>query len=124
MTSESQKNGPEQLVQAAKEYIILHSRDKFSLQAVAEALFVNGSYLLRLFKARTGCTLLAYHNQVRCETAKRLLLHSALSISEVGEDAGFVSSSHFAHVFKKTVGVTPTAYRAAHGEHDAEAGRN
>ena len=39
--SESQKQGPEQLVQAAKEYIILHSRDKFSLQAVAEALFVS-----------------------------------------------------------------------------------
>ena len=51
------------LTLAAKEYIEAHSAEKFSLQAVADALFVNGSYLLRVFKANTGHTLLAawYH---------------------------------------------------------------
>ena len=34
---------------------------------------MNGSYLLRIFKANTGHTLLWYHNHVRCENAKALL---------------------------------------------------
>lgn len=102
------------LAEAAKAYIDAHSAEKFSLQALSDSLFVNGSYLLRVFKARTGHTLLWYHNHVRCEKAKALLLDSDRSISQAGEEAGFVSSAHFSHVFKKMNGVTPTEYRIAH----------
>ncbi|MBQ8109153.1 MAG: helix-turn-helix transcriptional regulator [Clostridia bacterium] len=101
------------LTAAAKAYVEAHSAEKFSLQAVADALFVNGSYLLRIFKANTGHTLLWYHNHVRCEKAKALLLSSDKSVSEAGEEAGFVSSAHFSHVFKKMNGMTPSAYRDA-----------
>jgi len=99
------------LVQAAREYIDMHSAEKFSLDAIAKALFVNGSYLLRIFKARTGCTLLWYHNFVRCQQVKALLAIPSISISEAGEQAGFASSSHFSHVFKKMTGMTPSQYR-------------
>lgn len=101
------------LADAARLYIETHSSDKFSLQAMADALFVNGSYLLRAFRAYTGHTLLWYHNHIRCEKAKALLVDFDLSISKVGEEVGFVSSAHFAHVFKKMTGVTPTEYRLA-----------
>ena len=116
MSNALRNDSGEQLVQAAKAYITAHSAENFSLQAVADALYVNKCYLLRQFRARTGGTLLKYHNQVRCEQAKQMLADTALSISEVGEAVGFVSSSHFTHVFKKTVGVTPTEYRDAHAE--------
>lgn len=102
------------LTQAAKAYIEGHSSEKFALQALSDALFVNGSYLLRVFKANTGHTLLWYHNHIRCEKAQRLLTDSDRSISQAGEEAGFVSSAHFSHVFKKMTGMTPTEYRAAH----------
>ena len=80
-------------------------------------------YLLRQFRAHTGGTLLKYHNQVRCEQAEQMLADTALSISEVGEAVGFVSSSHFTHVFKKTVGMTPTEYRDVHAAREIEPGR-
>lgn len=124
MPEESRKDRGARLIQAAKAYITAHSREKFSLQAVADALYVNKSYLLRRFKAHTGYTLLGYHNQVRCEQAKQMLADTALSISEVGETVGFVSSAHFAHVFKKTVGLTPTEYRNTHAVHTIEAGKD
>ena len=124
MPKEPRKDRGDQLIQAAKAYITAHSREKFSLQAVADALYVNKCYLLRQFRARTGGTLLGYHNQVRCERAGQMLADTALSISEVGEAVGFVSSAHFAHVFKKTVGMTPTAYRNAHAVHAIEPGRD
>jgi two-component system response regulator YesN len=99
------------LTQAAKTYVEAHSEDKFALQAVADALFVNGSYLLRVFKTNTGHTLLWYHNHIRCERAKDLLCLGDRSISQVGEQVGFVSSAHFSHVFRKMTGMTPTEYR-------------
>ncbi len=107
------------LSQAARQYIESHSAEKFSLQAVAGALYVNGSYLLRVFKADTGHTLLWYHNFVRCEKAKALLAAGDGTISRAGEETGFVSSSHFSHVFKKMTGMTPSEYRTAQLIQDA-----
>lgn len=104
------------LTQAARDYVEKHSAEKFSLQAVADSLFVNGSYLLRVFKANTGHTLLWYHNHVRCEKAKALLAKSDKSISQVGEEVGFVSSAHFSHVFRKLTDMTPTEYRMSLGK--------
>ena len=124
MSNALRNNSGEQLVQAAKAYIERHSGEKFSLQAVADALYVNKCYLLRQFRAHTGGTLLKYHNQVRCEQAKQLLADTALSISEVGEAVGFVSSSHFTHIFKKTVGLTPTEYRYVHAACAIKSGRD
>ena len=99
------------LVSAAEAYLSLHSNEKFSLQETALEMHVNGSYLLRVYKAQTGHTLLWYHNHIRCKKAKELLAKSDLGISEIGETVGFVSSAHFSHVFKKMTGVTPSAYR-------------
>ena len=45
------------------------------------------------------------------EKAKELLRRPDVSISDVGEAVGFVSSSHFSHVFRKTEGCTPSEYR-------------
>ncbi len=101
----------EALAQAAQNYIDKHSKEKFSLQEMAGAFFVNGSYLLRTFKRHTGMTPLNYHHLVRCRKAKELLLQTDKSISEVGEMVGFVSSSHFTHIFRETEGCTPSEYR-------------
>ena len=111
-TAVSRSSG-ELLTQAASEYIEAHFNEKFSLKKMAGELYVNGCYLLRVFKNHTGYTPLAYHNHIRCERAGELLLHSDKKISDIGGAVGFASSAHFTHVFKKERGVTPTEYRAA-----------
>ena len=108
------KGTKHELVQAAQQYIEAHSAEKFSLATLSGALYINGSYLLRVFKEHTGHTLLLYHNYIRCENAKKLLRKSEVTISQAGEQAGFVSSSHFSHVYRKMTGITPTAYRNLH----------
>ena len=108
---EGKLTGGRALSIAAQRYIEAHSAEKFSLQEMAGALFVNGSYLLRVYKQNTGMTPLCYHHQLRCEKAKQLLTQTDRSVSGIGEAVGFVSSSHFSHIFKKTVGCTPSEYR-------------
>ena len=103
--------GEKDLSRAAQDYIEAHSAERFSLQEMAGALCVNGSYLVRVFKRSTGMTPLSYHHQVRCQKAKELLAQTEQTISEIGEAVGFVSSSHFSHIFRKTVGCSPSEYR-------------
>ena len=108
------KTSGEILTQSAVAYIEAHYKEKFSLQTMACDLYVNGSYLLRVFKKYTGFTPLAYHHHVRCQQAKELLNNTGESVSDIGEAVGFVSSAHFSHVFRKMEGCTPTEYRMTH----------
>ena len=104
------------LARKAKKYIEENYSKKFSLDAAAGALFVNKSYLLRTFKESEGMTLLQYHNFVRCKTAKELLTRSELKISYISNAVGYVTASHFSHVFKKFFGLTPFEYRTEYFE--------
>ena len=112
--SAGKKTGGEMLTQSALAYIESHYKERFSLQAMAGELFVNGSYLTRVFRQYTGMTPLAYHHRLRCKKAKELLAGSTLTISQVGEAVGYVSSSHFAHIFRKLEGCTPGEFRKNH----------
>ena len=92
-------------------YIREHSEQKFSLSEIAGALFVNSNYLARVFKHETGHTLLWYHNAVRCENAKKMLLETKLSVAEIGSAVGYISPAHFSHLFRKITGISPSEWR-------------
>jgi len=111
MTDTPRITAGKRLARQAGYFIREHSEQKFSLDEIAGALFVNGNYLSRVFKRETGCTLLWYHNAVRCEKAKRLLSESDLSVSEISEAVGFVSPAHFSHIFRKMEGTSPSEWR-------------
>lgn len=84
---------------------------KFDLSSISKKLFVNKSYLCRVFKKETGMTLLQYYNEIRCEHAKRLLMQSKLGVAYIAIQVGFCNPSQFCYVFKKVVGMTPCEYR-------------
>lgn len=100
-----------ELAKSAQRLIDERYDRKFSLEGIAGELYVNGSYLARVFKSCTGQTLLDYHNTVRCHAAQDLLMCPELSIAYISEKVGFASVSHFTRVFKKIVGSTPSEYR-------------
>ena len=116
MAESSRTTAGKRLARQAGYFIREHSDQKFSLAGIASALYVNGNYLARVFRRETGHTLLWYHNAVRCEKAKQLLLETELSVSEVGAAVGYVSSAHFSHLFKKMTGFAPSDWRGPAGE--------
>ena len=69
------------------------------------------AYLARSFKSVKGVTLLEYCNAIRCERAREMLTHPELSISYISSAVGYVSASHFAQVFRRAWGCTPSEYR-------------
>ena len=103
-----------ELSRSAESFLRAHYAERFSLDAVAEAMHVDKSYLARCFKSVTGRTLLDYCHAVRCEEAKELLIRPELAVSHIASAVGYVSASHFTQIFRKYAGSTPTEFRAAY----------
>lgn len=93
------------------EYIENHLNQTIHVKELAERLDKNPSYLSTLFKKDMQQSLSDYILFRRIETAKNMLLHSNLSLSQISYSLAFSSQSHFIQTFKKSVGVTPGRYR-------------
>ena len=108
------------ITEKAREWVEEHYLEKFSLSALADALYINKNYLLRVFKAATGTTLLRYHNEVRCRHANDLLSKTGMSVTEIGNSVGYKTTSHFIKVYKQIEGCTPEEFRRSRINSSAE----
>jgi transcriptional regulator GlxA family with amidase domain len=99
------------LVLAAQRYLERHFRDDGALAGAVAHLAVPERTLKRRFKAATGMTLIEYVQHLRIEAAKRSLETSALPVEEVSLAVGYADASFFRRLFKRVVGLTPSAYR-------------
>ena len=84
-----------------------------SNEHMASLLGISVRTLNRRFKQATTQTPFQYLQQLRVAYAKDLLQHSNLGIVDVAQQSGFCDSSHFCSLFKKHLGMTPGAFRAA-----------
>ena len=88
-----------------------HLDDEFNLSRIASEAGVSKFHFCRLFKRTTGFAPSRYFIRMRMEKARRLLRETTKSVIEVGLEVGYASPSHFAHIFRREVGVVPTHYR-------------
>lgn len=94
------------------DYIADNLAENLSLSQLASVAGMSPHYFSELFRQSTGR---APHNYVllqRIERVKQQLRDPKRSIIEAGLDAGFQNPSHFARMFRKLVGVTPSRFRA------------
>ncbi|GBG12387.1 DNA-binding response regulator [Paenibacillus agaridevorans] len=94
-----------------KTHIADHLDQDLSLSRLSEIVYLNPSYLSRLFKQHTGVGLLEYTTSMRMLKAQDLLSHSVLKIHEIAARVGFDSANYFGRFFKKETGMTPQEYR-------------
>jgi AraC-like DNA-binding protein len=83
----------------------------WSLAQLAEGSGLGPKHLCALFGAKVGETPHRYLLSVRLACAKRALLESDLSVTEIAAELGFASSQHFARTFRARVGTTPRDFR-------------
>ena len=95
------------------EFIEENLASDLTLQALAEQIKLSPIYLIRAFKATVGVAPHQYVLQRRLERAKSLLQSTHLSLAEVAWRSGFCSQSHLSGWFRRSVGVSPAAYRQA-----------
>lgn len=106
-------SGGEDVIANAKQYLAEHFREDIDRDDVAAVCFISPNYLSKKFRDETGMNLREYINQLRINEAKRLLLSTNMTISEVAGELGYDNSSYFSTVFKKICGVSPVKWREA-----------
>jgi len=84
-----------------------------SRNVMADLARVTPRHLDRLFKSELGVSFLVTYRRIRLEHARRLLIQSPLSISQIAVACGFLSAGHFSRTFKTEFGLTPAAARRA-----------
>lgn len=92
-------------------YIQTRYADPLGIDELAAVALQSRYHFIRSFKTYTGLSPYQYVLRLRIEHAKRALLASDLSVTEIGLDAGFASASQFYRAFAKAVGVSPEQFR-------------
>jgi len=87
--------------------------EPLDLTALARSAHVSEGYFSRAFKAAYGETPHHYLMTRRMERAKRLLRETDASVTDVCLEVGFTSLGSFSSQFRRFVGTSPSAYRAA-----------
>jgi AraC family transcriptional regulator len=84
---------------------------RLSLAELAAAVGVHPVTLARAFRRTFGCTVGEYLRRLRIERAADQLATGDQPLAEIALAAGFADQSHFSNVFRRRVGMSPSAYR-------------
>lgn len=81
------------------------------LHELAKLVNVSPSYFHRIFQTCTGLTPKSYLDRIKIAEANRLLKDSDLSVMEISLRLGYATTQHFATVFRRMMGQSPTQWR-------------
>jgi AraC-like DNA-binding protein len=110
LSSKMQKKMNWLLFEEITNYIKLNFKD-ISIKQLSEHFHFNEDYFNRLLKSKTGMTYIQYVQNLRLEEAKRLLLHTELTIDEIVTKVGYSNKGYFYRIFIEKNNMTPARYR-------------
>jgi AraC-like DNA-binding protein len=106
--------GTRERVAAAQEILERRYREPLRLDDLACEVGLSPFHLCRQFRRQTGWTIHRYLTHLRiAEGLERLSRAPRCSLLELALDLGFDGHSHFSDVFRRLVGRSPSAFRAA-----------
>jgi AraC family transcriptional regulator len=100
-------------LQRVRDYVEAHLDEDLSLTMLADIACLSPYHFSRSFKQATGVGPQRYVIQRRVERAKRLMRQTHQPLALIALEAGFADQSHFTIAFRREIGVTPGAFRAA-----------
>jgi AraC-like DNA-binding protein len=98
-------------VHYAKDYADAMCTAPITLTDIADVAGFSPNHLLRTFKTVFGQTPYQYLTMKRLEYARKLLVDTDQSITDICSAVGFESIGAFSWMFHRRVGVSPLAYR-------------
>ena len=109
--SSDTRNLGDPLVERAMARIGLNVTVRFTVRELAQQLNVSTRLLEIHFRKILGCSVRDEIMRQRVLRVKRLLAESTSSLETIAENCGFASASHLCTVFKRTLGISPSACR-------------
>ncbi|OCB95926.1 Bifunctional transcriptional activator/DNA repair enzyme AdaA [Bacillus amyloliquefaciens] len=106
----------EEWIAQITEYIDSHYHESLTLSVLADMCHGSPYHLQRTFKKIRGLSPIEYIQIKRLTKAEHLLLHTDKTVMEIALTVGIPNTAHFATLFKKRTGSSPTAYRKTAGK--------
>ncbi len=88
-----------------------HLDEDTGVEALARRVGMSPRNFARVFRRETGTTPAAYVEELRVETARRLLEDTTLTVATVAERVGMHHAETLHRAFVRRVGTTPDRYR-------------
>jgi transcriptional regulator GlxA family with amidase domain len=98
---------------AALELMERHPGKPLRRDEVARRIGISTRQLDRLFATKLRRSYQEHYRQIRLERSRALLHQSPATITNIAVACGFANASHFARVYRKNYGTTPSAVRQA-----------
>ncbi len=95
----------------SREYIARNYAHPLTVEALAQMEHLSVSRYRARFRALAGKAPKDYLTETRLRKAMELLAGTNLSVGEIAELVGFGDQLYFSRIFKKKIGVSPSAYR-------------
>ncbi|MFC7565005.1 helix-turn-helix domain-containing protein [Actinomadura namibiensis] len=89
--------------------------EPITIDDMARTAMFSKFHFTRIFQRVTGVSPGRFLSAVRLQEAKRLLLSTSLSVTEISHKVGYSSVGTFSSRFKSSVGLSPSAYRELRG---------
>ena len=100
-------------IEDAKGVIDREYASRLTIDHLACSARMSKFHFIRVFKARTGQTPHQYLRARRIARAQHLLETTAMPVTEICGRVGFDSLGSFCALFRRLIGESPSAYRAA-----------
>lgn len=99
------------VILAAQSWLRENSNEPSPVESVVRRSRLSERSFNRRFRKATGHTPIAYVQNLRVEAAKYQLETQSASIDEISSRVGYEDPAFFRRLFKRTTGLTPSAYR-------------
>lgn len=81
-----------------------------TLNEVCSHFLLGKTQLCKIFRDSTGKSPMEYFMELKIKESKKLLREENYSVSQISDMLGYSSIHNFSRAFKKTVGLSPSAY--------------
>lgn len=101
-------------LRATREWVISNLGSPITVQRMADHSLLSRRTFIRRFARETGMPPMHWVASQRIIGARRLLEDSDWSVERIAGATGFGTASNFRNLFRREVGVTPSAYRTSY----------
>jgi transcriptional regulator GlxA family with amidase domain len=98
------------------DYVELHLADRITVKDLASLINMSMGRLSRVFKISVGVTPSHYIARRRVELACAMMRTTGQTLCQVAVACGLCDQPHLCKLFRRTVGMSPSAWRRAMSE--------
>jgi two-component system, response regulator YesN len=113
LQSREEKKRADNAIEYIQKFIEEHLSEDLSLVRLAEQVYLNPSYLSRIYKQVRGTNISYFIDNARIKKAKELLDKENVKIHEVAKSVGYETAASFTRFFRKMSGLSPQEYYEA-----------